>query len=592
MTTEAIFAKAIELEPNQRAKFLLQACAGNDSRRRKVEQLLEAHFEEDSLLGGNALQTTSAEVSESIGESVGPYKLLQKLGEGGMGVVYLAERLKPVKQRVALKIIKSGMDSKKFIARFEAERQALAMMDHPNIAKVFDAGTTDAGRPYFVMELVKGVPITSFCEDNKVPARQRIELLLDVCHAVQHAHQKGIIHRDLKPSNVLVAMYDDKPVPKVIDFGLAKAANQTLTEKTLFTEVGSILGTWEYMSPEQAVLNQLDVDTRTDVYSLGVMLYELMTGVTPLDRRRLRQVQLRETLRIIQEEEPPRPSTRLTDTVSNTKSLATYRAASPQELTRFIRGDLDWITMKALEKDRKRRYESASRLAEDLGNFLSGDAVEARPPTWGYRASKLWRRHRWPILTAGVILVGLLTSTGVISTLLIKSRKLATDREITNDELRRNKDELVQKQAQLFKEKQRVEKSRYASHMQNAMAAWYRNDLKLMSLLLDRYRGQANDRWEWRYLNGLLESTFNEVVSETTNPNCLEISPGDGSIAMSHPYYRHFSLQRPDGTTTEFHDGAATGKWTHNFVAFSKNGAQCFILMRGCGKLSFESLKP
>ena len=261
---------------------------------------------------------------------IGPYKLLQQLGEGGMGVVYLAEQQHPVKQRVALKIIKHGMDSKKFIARFEAERQALAMMDHPNIAKVLDAGCTDNGRPYFVMELVKGIPITEFCDENRLTTRERLQLFIQVCQAVHHAHQKGIIHRDIKPSNVLVALYDQKPVPKVIDFGVAKATNQQLTEKTLFTEVGSILGTWEYMSPEQAVLNQLDVDTRTDVYSLGVLLYELLTGETPFDRQRLREAQLMETLRMIREEEPPKPSTRISSLGERATATAAYRKVKPE----------------------------------------------------------------------------------------------------------------------------------------------------------------------------------------------------------------------------------------------------------------------
>ena len=301
MSTIAQHAKAIFLEavekhsPDEWPEFLDEACGDDQELRQRVEGLLQAHAEKDSLFDRMEPTIAPRSPAKGIGETIGPYKLLQQIGEGGMGIVYLAERQQPVKQRVALKVVKQGMDSKQFIARFEAERQALAMMDHPNIAKVLDAGCTDNGRPYFVMELVKGIPISEFCDENRLTTRDRIQLFVQVCQAVHHAHQKGIIHRDIKPSNVLVALYDQKPVPKVIDFGVAKATNQQLTEKTLFTEVGSILGTWEYMSPEQAVLNQLDVDTRTDVYSLGVMLYELLTGETPLDRQRLREAQIMET---------------------------------------------------------------------------------------------------------------------------------------------------------------------------------------------------------------------------------------------------------------------------------------------------------
>ena len=503
MDDEQIFLKAIELPADARSQYLDATCSDNFQRNR-VEVLLAAHEQPDSLLAQDDPESTvGTEPGESIGQQVGPYKLLQELGEGGMGTVYLAERLQPVKQRVALKIIKRGMDSKKFVARFEAERQALALMDHPNIAKVFDAGCTELGRPYFVMELVKGIPITDFCDQNKLGTKERLELFKPVCHAVQHAHQKGIIHRDLKPSNVMVAMYDDRPVPKVIDFGLAKAANQQLTEKTLFTEVGSILGTWEYMSPEQAVVNQLDVDTRTDVYSLGVILYELLTGVTPFDRKQLREVQLRETLRVIHEVEPPKPSTRLTSLGTSSPSIATQRSTTVGALTKFIRGDLDWIVMKALEKDRKRRYESASRLADDVDHFLSGEAIEARPPTFAYRFSKTWQRNKWPISAAATVVASLVVGTLVLSALLFDRNRSAVELAAKNNSLTVNRRMLEEKQIELQSQKRRADQSLYAAHMQNAMTAYERNDMRLLSVLVDKYEGSDLRKWEWDFLNQL-----------------------------------------------------------------------------------------
>jgi serine/threonine protein kinase/Flp pilus assembly protein TadD len=415
-SAKEIFLAALDLEPAERAALLDAACTGDVALRRQVEALLRVHDEPDSLLDGprinlglpdNAVAgpdpTLDQPVTEAPGTVIGPYKLLQQIGVGGMGVVYMAEQTEPVERRVALKIIKPGMDTRQVIARFEAEEQALAMMDHPNIAKVLDAGATDSGRPYFVMELVKGVPITQYCDEHHLTPRQRLELFVPVCHAVQHAHQKGIIHRDLKPTNVLVAEYDDRPVPKIIDFGVAKAIQQRLTEKSLFTELGQVVGTIDYMSPEQAKLNQLDIDTRSDIYSLGVLLYELLTGETPLDRQRLRSAAFDEMLRIIREEEPPRPSLRLSSSDS-LPSIAANRQTEPKKLSTLVRGELDWIVMKALEKDRARRYETANGFAADIERYLSDEPVLACPPSAAYRLRKFARRNKGRLAVAGLML--------------------------------------------------------------------------------------------------------------------------------------------------------------------------------------------
>jgi eukaryotic-like serine/threonine-protein kinase len=351
--------------------------------------------------------TADAPAREQVGAQIGPYRLLQELGEGGMGSVFLAEQQHPVERRVALKIIKAGMDSRQVLARFEAEEQALAMMDHPNIAKVFDAGVTQAGRPYFVMELVKGIPITQYCDQEHLTPRERLELFIPVCQAVQHAHQKGVIHRDLKPSNVIVALYDGKPVPKVIDFGVAKATGAKLTERTMFTEVGQMVGTLEYMAPEQAELNNLDIDTRADIYSLGVLLYELLTGSPPFSGKELRSAAFDEMLRIIREVEPPKPSTKLSSS-EELPAIAAKRELDPQRLTKFVAGELDWIVMKCLEKERGRRYETANGLATDIEHYLHDEPVLAGPPSRAYRLRKLVRRNKVAIVTAGVIAASLL----------------------------------------------------------------------------------------------------------------------------------------------------------------------------------------
>jgi serine/threonine protein kinase/tetratricopeptide (TPR) repeat protein len=402
-----IFMQALEREPDQWAEFLNMACPSDPELRARVDELLQAHGQmggaDESPTPGSGTPV-DAPLLEGPGTMIGPYRLLEQIGEGGFGIVYMAEQTRPVRRKVALKIIKPGMDTRQVIARFEAERQALALMDHPNIARVFDGGATEAGRPFFAMELVRGIPITDFCDQNRLPIRQRIELLVTVCQAVQHAHQRGIIHRDLKPSNVMVTLHDDTRVVKVIDFGIAKAVGQQLTEKTLFTNFAQMIGTPLYMSPEQAQMSGLDVDTRCDIYALGVLLYELLTGMTPFDQDRLRTVALDEVRRIIREEEPPRPSTRLSSVDITTTEASARRASDPRQLSRLIRGELDWIVMKCLNKDRNRRYETANGLAVDLLRYLNAEPVEACPPSLGYRLRVFARRHRAALGTAGLLL--------------------------------------------------------------------------------------------------------------------------------------------------------------------------------------------
>jgi serine/threonine protein kinase/TolA-binding protein len=427
---EWIFARALEItSAPERAAFLDRACAGNPALRAEVEALLRAHDRSGDLLDvpeGAAPTPADRPAGEQAGAVIGRYKLLQEIGEGGMGTVWMAEQSDPIQRRVAVKVVKEGMDTKQVLARFEAERQALALMDHPNIAKVFDAERTPLGRPYFVMELVKGVPITTYCDEKRLGVRERLGLFGDVCRAVQHAHQKGVIHRDLKPSNVLVAPYDGKPVVKVIDFGLAKATGQRLTEQTLFTGFGAVVGTPEYMSPEQAEVNNQDIDTRSDIYALGVLLYELLTGSTPLTRRRAKEVALLEVLRVIREEEPPRPSTRLSESKESLVSISAQRQTEPAKLTRLVRGELDWIVMKALDKDRNRRYETANGFALDVQRYLADEPVQACPPSASYRIRKFVRRNKGPVVAAAIFLLLLMAGIGGTTTGLV--RALAAER--------------------------------------------------------------------------------------------------------------------------------------------------------------------
>jgi serine/threonine protein kinase/WD40 repeat protein len=501
---KSLFLAASDLaDPAARAAFLDRECGRDAELRARVEALLRA-IDAAPLPSTGAATVDSApgqpettdygDPTARVGAVLaGKYKLVEAIGEGGMGSVFMAQQIEPVKRTVAVKVIKAGMDSRAVLARFEAERQALAMMDHPNIAKVLDAGSTDGGRPFFVMELVRGTPITRYCDEHKLTPRQRLELFVPVCQAIQHAHQKGIIHRDIKPSNVLVAMYDDRAVPKVIDFGVAKAAGQTLTDKTLMTGFGAMVGTPEYMSPEQASLNNLDIDTRSDVYSLGVLLYELLTGTTPVDKKSLGQAALLEILRIVREVEAPRPSAKLS-IIDTLPSVAANRGTEPAKLSRLMRGELDWLVMKALEKDRTRRYETANGLARDIQRYLADEVVEARPPSVRYRVGKFLRKHRAGALTGTAFLLLLLAAVAVSSWLAMR----ATDAE---GEAIEKRNEAVKTSASLRVAQDELRSTLYAAQASLIQHAWDANDLVRVRDLLRRQLPRAGERdvrgFEW-----------------------------------------------------------------------------------------------
>ncbi len=631
-----IFLHVVELQSaEERAAYLDGACRLDEDLRLRVEALLRSDAS-DSFLELPAMKIPMADATDSlpcevsgsvIGSQnensadpidrlrVGPfdklmagrYKLLEKIGEGGMGVVYMAEQTEPVLRKVALKIIKLGMDTKQVVARFEAERQALALMDHPNIAKVLDGGTTETGRPYFVMELVQGIPITEFCDKNKLTTKERIELFLPVCQAIQSAHQKGIIHRDIKPNNVLVSFLHGEPVAKVIDFGIAKATNQKLTEKTLFTQFASMIGTPAYMSPEQAEMSVIDVDTRTDVYSLGVLLYELLTGTTPFPEKRLRSAGYGEMRRIIAEEEPEKPSTRMSTIEGELKTaVSRFRKADIPALQRDFKGDLDWIAMKCLEKDRRRRYETPSELAADLRRHLNDEPVSAAAPSSAYRFQKAWRRNK-VVYTAGTAVFAALVIGISISVWQAISARHARDGE----KLQRTLAEQSQKEAEANaqaaqRQQQAAERNErraislaeemrlrsYVSDMKAAQVALDRSNFLRARMLLDRYLPQTGETdlrgLEWRYLWSLARGNERDKFDPHNGIASYAGYSPDGRFLATAGFDHKMKIwdaatHRP---VTELEIGDLPADFNRmNFVPFSPDGKRFAAIQGGELKL-------
>ena len=551
-----------------RESYVQDACGGDDDLKQGVSALLRAYDQCASYLESPALGLGDAPdidflCTEGAGTVIGPYRLLEQIGEGGMGVVYMADQQGPVRRRVALKIIKPGMDTRQIIARFEAERQALALMDHSNIARVLDAGATDSGRPYFVMELVRGIPITEYCDRNNLPVHERLELFIQVCHAVQHAHQKGIIHRDIKPTNVLVTLHDGRPVPKVIDFGVAKATGPRLTEKTLFTNFDQMIGTPLYMSPEQAEMTGLDVDTRSDIYSLGVLLYELLTGTTPFDRERLRDATLEEVRRIIREDEPAKPSTRISTLLDASQTaIAAHRKVEPNRLRQLVRGDLDWIAMKCLEKDRNRRYETASALAMDIQRYIADEPVLARPPSTRYRFRKFARRNKSALVMATVVGSALLLT---VAGLAVSTVRIARQNRTTESA-----------KADLQDTLERERRDSYFHRIALAHRELSVNNLRRALQLLGECPEDLQD-WEWRYLKRLcrVEPTILRDSSEVESRSMSEVN----SVAFS-PDGERLASAGGDGTLKVWN--CATGKVIQRFNAH--NGFVCSVTFHPDGK--------
>jgi len=547
-----------KLSGAERSAYLDNACGNDAALRARAEALLKADDQAGSFLDAPAFDVTvtfdKSPLIEGPGTVIGPYKLLEKIGEGGMAYVYMAEQERPLRRRVALKIIKLGMDTKQVIARFEVERQALAVMDHPNIAKVFDAGATETGRPYFVMELVKGVSITEYCDKNKLNTKERLDLFIQVCNAVQHAHQKGIIHRDIKPSNVMVTLHDGKPVPKVIDFGIAKATIQRLTEKTLFTKYAQMIGTPEYMSPEQAEMSGLDIDTRADIYSLGVLLYELLTGTTPFDAEDLRSKGYGEMQRIIRETEPLKPSTKLSTMGDALTGVAEHRKTNPDLLAKLVRGDLDWIVMKTLEKDRTRRYETVSSLAADVKRHLNEEPVEAGPPGATYRIGKFIRKHRRTVAAVGtiaaILVIGLLVSTTMYFIANQARQKETVAR--TRAEQARESEAVARnqaEQAEIVAQEQKnmaetkaedLRRAMYVNNIQLADAKYKEGNIRHVRELLTACPNDLRG-WEWNRLNHISDQSIMTISGRENIIHSISFSP-DGKRIVSGGWGKNIKM--------------------------------------------------
>jgi WD40 repeat protein/serine/threonine protein kinase len=531
---ESIFAEALEISTAaERGAFLDRACGEDRALRAEVEALLRADGRSGDVLDlpdEPAVPPEDAPTREGPGTVLGPYRLMEQIGEGGMGLVFVAEQQRPVRRKVALKLIKPGMDTRQVVARFEAERQALEIMDHPNIAKVLDGGETASGRPFFVMELVKGVPISEFCDQNQAAVRERLVLFLHVCQAVQHAHQKGIIHRDIKPSNVLVMSQDGTPLVKVIDFGIAKALGQQLTDKTIYTQFAQLIGTPLYMSPEQAGQSSVDVDTRTDIYALGVLLYELLTGTTPFDKDRLKEAGYDELRRIIREEEPPKPSARISTLGQAATAVATQRKSDPKRLSQLCRGELDWVVMRCLGKDRNRRYESASALARDVQHYLQDEPVQACPPSAWYRLRKFARRRRAALAAASAVALAVLLGAAASTWFAVQALAAAGEAD-------RQAADAKAAAAREGREKEQAWYNLYLARLQLAQAAWRSGNVARLRELLEETRPRRGQRdlrgSEWHYLWRLCHPAVTTLRASSSRIRQVAFSPDGKRLASA-----------------------------------------------------------